>query len=162
MFLASSSLAGIAGDKKDGHPGLDRLKKLAGEWVAAGKDGKPTDQLVSVFKVTAGGSAIHESIFPGTAHEMVTLYHLDGKDLVLTHYCAAKNQPRMKAEALQGNKLAFKFLGGANIDPAKDMHMHEGSITFIDDNTIEWSWQGWMNGKADDAHRVSMKLVRKK
>ena len=57
---------------------------------------------------------------------------------------------------------AFKFIGGANIDPAKDMHMHEGSITFIDDNTIESNWLGWSGGKAADDHKLSMKLVRKK
>jgi hypothetical protein len=111
--------------------------------------------------VTAAGSAVHEVIFPGTAHEMITVYHLDGKELVLTHFCAAKNQPQMKAEPMKGNKLEFKFTGGANIDVKKDMHMHEGAVTFIDDNTIESTWQGWMNGKPDDGHKVSMKLVRK-
>lgn len=164
------TVTAIATDKKTPqkpaavkHAGLEKLKKLAGNWVALDKEGKPTTQLVSVFKVTAGGSAVHESIFPGTPHEMVTIYHLDGKDLVLTHYCAARNQPRMKAEAAApANKLDFKFIGGANIDPAKDMHMHEGSITFLDDNTIEWTWQGWANGKAMPDHRVSMKLARKK
>ena len=60
------------------------------------------------------------------------------------------------------NKLVFDFAGGANIDPAKDMHMHEGSITIVDDDHIEWSWQGWQNGKPADGHKVAMKLVRKK
>jgi hypothetical protein len=27
--------------------------------------------------------------------------------------------------------------GGTNMDPAKDMNMHEGTITFIDDDHIE-------------------------
>src|SRR5438045_2893874 len=70
------------------HPGLERLKKLAGEWVVADAQGQPTDKLISVFKVTAAGSAVQETIFPGSNHEMVTLYHRDGADLVLTHYCA--------------------------------------------------------------------------
>jgi hypothetical protein len=164
LLLTSFALVGFAGDKKEPvrHAAFESLKKLAGEWVALGKDGKPTDQVVSVYKVTAAGSAVHEVIFPGTAHEMITVYHLDGKDLVLTHFCAAKNQPQMKAEPMKGNKLEFKFTGGANIDVKKDMHMHEGTITFIDDNTIESMWQGWMDGKPDDGHKVSMKLVRKK
>jgi hypothetical protein len=116
-----------------------------------------------VFKVTAAGSAVHETIFPGTPHEMVTLYHLQGKDLVLTHYCAAKNQPRMKADPkAPANTLAFRFVDGANIDPKKDMHMHEGSITFLNNDTIEWTWQGWANGKPAAEHRVSMKLRRRK
>ena len=142
---------------------LDKLKKLAGEWVAADKDGKPTAQVVSAFRLTAAGSAVHETIFPGTGQEMVSVYHLDGKDLVMTHYCALGNQPRMKLDAKSpANKLVFQFAGGSNIDPAKDMHMHEGSITIVDDDHIEWSWQGYANGQRAEGHGVTMKLVRKK
>src|SRR5262245_493981 len=139
------------------HPGLERLKKLAGEWVATDAQGKPTAQVVTVYKVTAAGSAVHETVFPGAAHEMVTLYHLDGPDLVLTHYCAAGNQPRMKAAAGgPANKLDFQFAGGSNLDPAKDMHMHEATITFVDDDHIEWLWVGYQGGKPDPGHKVAL------
>jgi hypothetical protein len=167
MLLAIGAVAG-ADDHKDvpktaKHAGLEKLKKLAGTWVELDKDGKATDTVVSVFKVTSAGSAVHETLFPGKAHEMVTVYHLDGKDLVLTHYCAFQNQPRMKADPKSpANKLEFKFIGGANIDPAKDAHMHEGTITFIDPNTILVTWQGWSDGKVDEAHKFSKKLGRKK
>src|SRR5690242_9923644 len=77
------------------NPNLDRLKALAGTWVEADKDGKPTDKVVSVVKVTAAGSTVHETLFPGTPMEMISVYHLDGADLVMTHYCALGNQPRM-------------------------------------------------------------------
>jgi hypothetical protein len=145
------------------HPGLERLKKLAGEWVATDAQGKPTAQVVSVYKVTAAGSAVQETIFPGQPHEMVTLYHLDRGDLILTHYCALGNQPRMKADPKSpANKIDFKFAGGSNFDPAKDMHMHEGSITFIDDDHIEWTWAAYQDGKPAGDHKVSLKLARKK
>jgi hypothetical protein len=60
---------------------------------------------------------------------------MEGKDLVLTHYCILGNQPHLKAEATNDpKKLAFKFIGGANIDPAKSNHMHEMTMTLADDN----------------------------
>src|SRR5438046_4656323 len=100
MLLALG--VGARGDDKTGdkaaRPNLERLKKLAGTWVAADKDGKPTDQVVSVIKVTAGGSAVQETLFPGQPQEMVSIYHKDGADLVMTHYCMLGNQPRMKAD----------------------------------------------------------------
>jgi hypothetical protein len=165
VLLALAAGAG-ADDKAKAparHPGLERLKKLAGEWVATDAQGKPTAQVVTVYKVTAAGSAVHETVFPGAAHEMVTLYHLDGPDLVLTHYCAAGNQPRMKAAAGgPANKLDFQFAGGSNLDPAKDMHMHEATITFVDDDHIEWVWVGYQGGKPDPGHKVALKLARKK
>ena len=172
VMLAGFTIAlpGLAGDQQEQkksvqekHAGLEKLKQLAGAWVAVDEKGEPTKQVVSTFKVTAAGSAVHETIFPGTDHEMMTFYHLDGKDLVLTHYCAAKNQPRMKADPKSpANTLVFKFAGGTNFDPAKDFHMHEGSITFVGNDTIQWSWQGWENGKPALGHSVSMKLTRKK
>jgi hypothetical protein len=161
--------AGVRGDDKPAptpapaHPGLERLKKLAGTWVAADESGKPTDQVVSVIKVTAAGSAVQETLFPGQPHEMVSIYHRDGADLVMTHYCALGNQPRMKADPNSPpNQIKWAFAGGTNFDPAKDMHMHEGTITFIDDDHIEFSGVAWVGGKPSETHCAKMKLVRKK
>jgi hypothetical protein len=42
------------------------------------------------------------------------------------------------------------------------MHIHEGSIKWIDADTIEWSWQAYMDGKPNDGHKITEKLVRKK
>ena len=86
---------------------LERLKALAGEWVAA-EDGEMAKKgdLVARYAVTAAGSAVVETVFPGSAHEMVTVYHADGPDLVLTHYCMEGNQPRMRAR--DGTVLVVK------------------------------------------------------
>jgi hypothetical protein len=143
--------------------GLERMKKLAGTWVAADEDGKPTNKVVSVIKVTAGGSVVQETLFPGTPMEMISMYHCDGADLVLTHYCMLGNQPRMKADPkAPSNQLHFKFAGGSNFDPAKDKHMHEGTLTFIDDDHIEFSGVCWEGGKVAKVPPCYMKLVRKK
>src|SRR5262245_869312 len=161
--------AGARGDDKPGktptaaEAGLERLKKLAGTWVAADAAGQPTDQVVSVLRVTAAGSAVVETLFPGQAHEMVSVYHRDGKDLVMTHYCALGNQPRMKADPNSpANQIRWVFAGGTNLDPAKDKHMHEGTVTFIDDDHLEWSGVCWEGGKPAKGPTCQMKLVRKK
>jgi hypothetical protein len=144
------------------HAGLERMKKLAGTWVEAGKDGKPTDKVVSVVKVIGGGTVVHETLFPGQPHEMVSVYYVEGGELVMTHYCVLGNQPRMKADPKSPEgKIHFEFAGGTNLDPAKDKHMHEGTITFVDDDHIEWSGVAWEGGKPCDAC-PGMKLARKK
>lgn len=145
------------------HAGLERLKKLAGTWVEAGKDGKPTDKVVSVIKVTAAGSTVHETFFPGQPMEMVSVYHLDKGDLVMTHYCALGNQPRMKADPkAPANQIKWVFAGGTNLDPAKDTHMHAATVTFVDDDHIEIAGEAWEGGKPSPTHCGTMKLVRKK
>ena len=80
------------------------------------------------YRVTGAGSALVETQFPGSPHEMVTVYYVDGNDLVLTHYCAARNQPRMKLVRATDTDLVFEFTGRSNLDPAKDMHTHDATM----------------------------------
>ncbi|MDZ4686444.1 MAG: hypothetical protein SH850_15350 [Planctomycetaceae bacterium] len=169
LMLAALSLSAW-GDDKHQHsttaptnPGLEKMKTLVGTWVAADKDGKPTDQVVSVIKLTAGGSAIHETIFPGGEMEMVSLYTADGSDLVMTHYCMLGNQPRMKATAKAADKqINFEFAGGGNLDPKKDKHMHAAKLVLVDADHIEIEGIGWENGVPAKEMCQGMKLVRKK
>ena len=138
------SLASHGGDKSapklptpPTNAALEKMKKLAGTWLLADKDGKPTDQVASIIKVTAGGSAVHETLFPGQPHEMVSVYTVDGADLIMTHYCVLGNQPRMKADPKSpANQIVFRFAGGANLDPKKDKHMHEATLTIVDDDRL--------------------------
>jgi hypothetical protein len=169
LMLLAITVAASGGDKPTGkatptpQAGLERMKKLAGTWVAADKDGKPTDKIVSVVKVTAGGSVVHETLFPGQPHEMVSIYSMDGADLVMTHYCMLGNQPRMKADPKSpANQICFKFAGGSNLDPAKDKHMHDATLTFIDDDHIQISGTCWEGGKLAKGPGCDMTLVRKK
>ncbi len=168
-LLLTLSPASYGGDKAGGQPpqptnaGLERMKTLAGTWVAADKDGKPTEQVMSIIKVTAGGSAVHETIFPGQPQEMVSLYTADGPDLIMTHYCILGNQPRMKADPnASANQVVFQFIGGGNLDPKKDRHMHESTLTFVDADHIEVCGTGWVNGAPAKEMCCGLKLVRKK
>jgi hypothetical protein len=155
-----------AGAKKPQPPanaGFEKMKKLVGTWVAADKDGKPTAEVVSTLKLTAGGSAVHETHFPGQPQEMISLYTVDGPDLIMTHYCVLGNQPRLKADPdSSANQIVFRFAGGANLDPSKDRHMHELTVTFVDDDHIELGGCGWVNGAPAKDMCHEMKLVRKK
>ncbi len=169
-LVLTLSVAGY-GDGKPGaqaptpapNAGLEKMKKLAGTWLVADQDGKPTDQVASVVKVTSGGSAVLETLFPGQPHEMVSLYTADGPDLILTHYCVLGNQPRMKADpSSPSNQIVFRFVGGTNLDPAKDKHMHEATLTFVDEDHIEVKGTGWENGAPAKEMCCGLKLVRKK
>ena len=144
------------------HPKFEQLKKLVGTWVEADSNGQPTDKVVSVVRLTAGGSAVQETLFPGEPMEMVSIYHMDNQDLLMTHYCALGNQPRMKADpASAQNQIRWKFAGGTNLDPSKDMHMHSATVTFVDDDHIQIEGESWEGGKPSAEHCGVMKLVRK-
>ncbi|MCK7511304.1 MAG: hypothetical protein MZV70_49445 [Desulfobacterales bacterium] len=77
------------------------------------KDNGPA---VSVtYRITANGSVVLETLFPGTDHEMLTLYHLDNDRLGLTHYCAMGNQPRMELDPSSPPIAWFLFSPAAPI-----------------------------------------------
>jgi hypothetical protein len=129
-------------------PALDRFKALAGEWVAAeDSDLSKKGDLVARYAVTAAGSAVVETVFPGSPHEMVTVYHADGSDLVLTHYCMEGNQPRMRARNAKGPRIDFAFDGGTNIDPKKDRHMNSASLELVGADEIRSVWTEIEAGK---------------
>ncbi len=89
-------LAASAGDKPTpAQAAFERLKGLAGEWRGRIGDREKGPAATVLFRTTAADHTVMETLFPGTAHEMVTMYHLEEGKLVLTHYCAAGNQPRM-------------------------------------------------------------------
>jgi hypothetical protein len=90
---------------------------------------------------------------------MVTVYYAEGSDLVLTHYCSAGNQPRMRARSPSGNVLSFEFDGGSSIDPATTTHMHSARLEFVSDNEVKAVWQNWSSGKPD--HVGAFRIIRK-
>ena len=111
-----------------------------------------------IYKVTANGSVVMETLFPGSDHEMVSMYHLDGDDLRQTHYCAAKNQPHLKLDraASTPDLLVFAFDGGTGFDPARDFHMHSGRISFRDARHVESEWDGYTGRDKMNSTKIAL------
>lgn len=143
------------GDRKS-HEGFDRIKRLEGAWESKDKEHPCT----VTYKPGSGGTVMTETMSMGSHAEMLTVYHPDGDDLVLTHYCMVGNQPRMRAAKTQkAGALKFDFDGGANLKPT-DKHMHSLNITFVDADTLKHEWAMFEGGK--ETMVVTINLVRKK
>ena len=139
----------------DAKAAFERLKQLAGDWegTAGSKDG-PSARIR--YELVSNSSAVMETLFPGTDHEMRSVYHLDGSDLVMTHYCAMGNQPRMRLaqKASRPHELVFDFAGGTNFDPTRDAHVHGGKIRLVDADRIEAEWAFYEGTRAADVKRL--------
>lgn len=154
--LADGSEAPAAVSRSD----FDRLKSLAGEWIDTTGTSTGVGKVAAVYRVTSGGSVVQETVFPGSSHEMVTMYTAAGDDIVMSHYCAMGNQPRMRARSGPGDELIFAFDGGGVADPAKDMHMHNGLIRFDGNDRLYAEWQIWQDG-APGTHKAQFTMQRK-
>jgi hypothetical protein len=137
--------------RTEGQSALEKLKTLAGDWqgLATWDQGgkKASVDFKLSYKVTAAGKVVVETMFPGTPGEMVTTYYLDGPDLVLTHYCTAGNQPRMKREpSATPSTLAFRCAGGTNMKET-DAHMHSARVDILDADHIAGEWSSVKDGQ---------------
>lgn len=113
-----------------------KLTSLVGTWEGLA-DGK-TYQIT--YKMTGAGSALVETQFVGSPYEMVTVYTMDGPKLVMTHYCAAHNQPHLKfVPGKDPNSLAFDFVSVSNLK-AKSAYMRTVVHKFLGPDHIVSTW----------------------
>jgi hypothetical protein len=133
---------------------FDSLKALAGQWDAKDPSGK---QQTITWKVVSGGSVVMESM---QEESMVSMFHMDNSRLMMTHYCAAQNQPRMAARVSDdGKTFTFDFIDGTNLANPDAAHMHKLILTIQDKDHFTEQWFFTQKGKDDD-HGV-FQLTRK-
>ena len=128
----------------------ETLRSLSGDWVNVEH---PEDLKQGVvFRGTAAGSAVSATLYPGGPMEMMSLFHLDGKDkLVHTHYCALQNQPTMLfVRTDEPNRMRFEFAHGMSLDVNKDLHTHHTEFRLLEDGQVEVHIDTWQNGKTNN------------
>jgi hypothetical protein len=138
-LLAVALVATSAIAQTDSQKAFSAIKNLPGTWEGKGRDGHP---LQVTFKVVSGGSAVMSEILGD--HEMISMISLDGGDkLLLTHYCAVGNQPRMQASiSPDGKIITFNFVDATNLSAPDAGHMQRMVLTLLDGNhhTEDWTF----------------------
>lgn len=155
-ILAVLAMASAATAQTDAQKAFTAIKALPGNWEGKGPDGH---DLHVNFKLTGGGSAVMSEIqIPN--EDMISMFHLDGPNrLLLTHYCASGNQPRMEASVSpDGKTISFNYVDATNLSAPDAGHMERMVLTIIDDNhhTEEWTFSD--HGKE---HKAVFDLRRK-
>jgi len=116
------------------------------------------------YELVAGGTCLQETFrFEGDdSHTMVTMYHVDGDDLMLTHYCIANNQPRMRAENISADlkEIAFNFVDATNLPDPNAGHMYKAVFQFNDENEFSSAWTFRKDGKDTFTEQESYKRVK--
>ena len=85
---------------------LETVKSLAGKWMGTARHSNGNEEQTTVeYQVTSGGSAVEEKLFPGTPHEMISMYHDQGGKLAMTHYCMLGNQPQMELKSAVAGRI---------------------------------------------------------
>jgi hypothetical protein len=131
---------------------FDRMRGLVGKWEGTFQwsDGR-AGPLQASYYLTGNGSALVEDLIMGDTPSMTTVYHLDGADLRMTHFCAAQNQPRLKATEIGADAKSGKFsLVDVTNAAAHPAYVDAFSIHVVDDNdvTLQFDFRGASGKKA--------------
>ncbi len=133
---------------------FEKLKTLAGDWE--GKSTKGWTEKVT-YAVISGGSVVMELSYGAHPEEwMATMFHLDGENLMLTHYCVAKNQPRLKATKIADDlsTITFEFQDATNLKSRDQGHMDKVVINLTDPNHFDAQWTWYENGKENWMEKI--------
>ncbi len=129
------------------------VTRLEGRWTTTTEGGETAE---IVFERTSAGHAVKETMFPGSPHEMVNMYTLDGNQLVMTHYCGAGNQPRMRARRIENGRMPFRFESVSDLNDEKGLYMGELELVRLDENHVEERWRSFVDGKLNDTMVISL------
>jgi hypothetical protein len=126
----------------DGAAGLASLKGLVGRWRGtvswSGAVPRPAGELSARYWLTGNGSAVVEDLESEGVVVMTSVYHLDGPDLRLTHYCGAGNQPRLRASEVDARAglLRFSFVDVTNLKTSETGHVHGVELSIRDTSHV--------------------------
>ena len=132
----SPHIAAQGQTRVDARDGFERLKRLVGTW-RVGSDGRAT------YKLTGGGKVLVEDM-----GGMLTTYYLDGDKLVLTHFCGAGNQPRMRAQKMDDRQISFQMFDITNLADPKAYHSTQLDVVFVSEDRVDLAYGGMTDGRA--------------
>ena len=165
MVVLLLTISALASDRAEpANPELskqayERIKFLTGKWMGKSTKGW-TDRIE--FNLLAGGSAVEERSFDAHPGEtMLTIFHMDGDRLMLTHYCVAKNQPRLLATTISpdGKTIEFTFLDATNLPSRNKGHMDKAVYHFLDNNHFTTLWTWYQDGNEKWMEEIQMERI---
>jgi len=142
------------------------IKQLEGEWLLSGVDSQEggtkthpsvvplfgSEQVAMRFSLIGRESTVQEDLLPGTARQMVTMYHCKDSscsDVKATHYCAKQNQPEFLASRDSApQELIFECDMTTELCQSWDGHIHRITHTLSEDGThLRSAYATYLNGE---------------
>src|SRR5262245_28311214 len=157
----AATLAALSAEETESSKGLEQIKALIGNWSGTFQwTGGRNDSgsINATYYVTGKGSAVVENLTNGSTPVMTSVYHLDGRDLRMTHFCGAQNQPRLKARRvdLDHGAIDFEFVDATNLRSPDAPHVHGLEIRLIDANHLTLTFL-FQSGLIESREEINLK-----
>ena len=163
ILPCAALLASSAANENDASKALEQIKSLVGNWDGTAKwTGARTGSypLNASYYVTGNGSALVENLIQEGVPVMTSVYHLDGADLRMTHFCAAQNQPRLKANHIDLGQglIDFDFVDITNLRSADAPHVHGLKMRLLDHDHLSITFL-FAAGEKESQEQIDLKRV---
>jgi len=169
MLLALAVMTTLAATASGRESAADRfyqrLRALEGEWEgtlqwSGGRDA--SGSLRATYVLTAGGHSLIENLFmdAATTASMSSVYHIDGSDLRMTHYCLARNQPRLKSTTIDeaAGIVEFAEVDVTGTDPPNRAHVQKVRLQLVGADELRvWFTFGGGSSSTTDVEAISLR-----
>jgi len=140
---------------------FEKLCTLQGSWE--GKSSAGWTARIELELIARGSVLFERSNFEAHPGEtMLTLFHKDGAELVLTHYCVAGNQPRLVASEIGPESLRFTFRDATNLASRDQGHMDEALIRLEGPDAFSSQWSFFQNGQTSWMEEIHYRRIPEK
>jgi len=155
------SVFAFSAEETESSRALGQLKTLIGNWSGTFQwTGGRTDHgsMNATYYLTGNGSAVVENLLNENTPVMTSVYHLDGRDLRMTHFCAAQNQPRLRARHvdLDHGAIDFEFVDATNLRAPDAPHVHGLGIRLFDANHLTLTFL-FKSGSVESREEINLK-----
>jgi hypothetical protein len=140
---------------------FETMKTFIGAWEGKGSMGTGSETIRVTYELTSAGNALLERLFPGTPHEMVTVYYDFKGKLNMTHYCSLGNRPHMELVNSTPDSLEFVLSEkDPGISSLKETHMHSLRISVEGKDGITHNWTLFDNGEKKSTEVIRLNRVK--
>jgi hypothetical protein len=157
----AAMICALSAEETESSKALGQIKALTGNWSGTFQwTGGRNDSgsMNATYYVTGNGSAEVENLLNESTPVMTSVYHLDGHDLRMTHFCGAQNQPRLKARRidLDHGVIDFDFVDATNLRSPDAPHVHGLEIRLIDTNHLTLTFS-FHSGSVESREEINLK-----
>jgi hypothetical protein len=162
IFLVSAVInSAFSAEQTESSKALGQIKALIGNWSGTFQwTGGRNDSgaMNATYYATGNGSAVVENLMNENTPVMTSVYHLNGRDLRMTHFCGAQNQPRLKARRidLDHGAIDFDFVDATNLRSPDAPHVHGLEIRLIDPNHLTLTFL-FQSGSVESREQINLK-----
>ena len=137
ILIVLATLCGSAEGLPDAEVRFAKLKSLAGSWKLTHpqRDAKPAFRIS--YKLISRDSALVETFGDPAGQVTETVYHLDGNNLMATHYCAQGNQQRLRMQPKHRQHQSLCIPGCHQPKHEKDSHLIDMRFTRLVDGRLK-------------------------